>query len=56
MTEYLIKDYGSDKYDGKGEPPLQVVSIGQLLELIDDPDNKPKITVYQISDCILDWS
>ncbi len=58
MFEYLVRDY-TNYIDSRPETvELRQVGLKELLEEIDKAhkDDTIRITVYEIHECILDWS
>lgn len=59
MTDYLIKNYSAK--DDKGKPSFRIVNEDELFVILQDfheelNENKEKIAVYKLGDCVLDFS
>ena len=49
---YLVKDYTED-----GDPKLFTIDLDGLWELLDTArEGKKKYTLFELGDCVLDWS
>lgn len=53
MKEYLVKDFSF-----LGTVTYKIVNEKGLFELLDMARNDPgmKISIYELGDCVLDWS
>lgn len=58
MLEYLIRDYTNYVENQPDTVELREVGLKELLEEIDraHKDDTIKIAVYEIHECVLDWS
>lgn len=57
MKDYLIKDYTDVSIDNEKEPTIQVVSEEELWDFLQSLKNKRrKIAIFEVGDCLLDWS
>lgn len=56
MSEFIIYDYTGCKNPDDGT--VQVVSLKELFDALDaaKKDDTIKIAVYEIGDCVLNWS
>ena len=58
MTTYLVCDYTKTENGEDGKRKLYELSAKDLLELLERCrwDESKKVAVYEIGDCLLDWS
>ena len=56
--DYLILDYSDGTKEGKNEPELNLVNEKEVWEIIQiaHEDEKKKISVYKIGECVIDFS
>ncbi len=58
MSMFVIYDYTNCKDPNRTEPEVQIATLKELFDEIDAArkDDEVKIAVYEIGDCLLDWS
>ena len=57
MKDYLIEDFTDVSIAGEGEPTIRVVDEKELWNFLQSLKSKPReISVFEIGDCLLDWS
>ncbi len=56
--DYLILDYSDGTKEGKNEPELTLVNEQKVWRIIQDAhkDEKTKISIYKIGECVIDFS
>ena len=57
MKDYLIKDFTGVTKGGGKEPTIRVVDEKEMWSILQSLKNKPReIAIFEVSDCLLDWS
>ena len=57
MKDYLIKDYTGVTKGGREEPTIRVVDEKNLWNIVQSLKGSPReIAIYEVGDCLLDWS
>lgn len=57
MEEYLVKDFSGISVEKRQEPKISLVTKEELWEIIQKIKECPReIAVYELGNCVLDWS